>query len=93
MKTLDVDASGTIDYEEFLAATMSVHQLMKEVRGCSRGGGVVVGCSGGGGGAPRVGRGGAQPKGPTSHACRQGGEEEGSAGASFLGRCALLTAL
>lgn len=43
MKTLDVDASGTIDYEEFLAATMSVHQLMKEVRGCSRGGGAGVG--------------------------------------------------
>ena len=32
MKMVDVDASGTIDYEEFLAATMSQHQLMKEVR-------------------------------------------------------------
>ncbi len=32
IRMLDMDASGTIDYEEFLAATMSVHQTMKEVR-------------------------------------------------------------
>ncbi len=30
MCMVDVDESGKIDYEEFLAATLSQHQLMKE---------------------------------------------------------------
>lgn len=28
---VDGDASGALDYEEFVAATLSTHQLMKEV--------------------------------------------------------------